>query len=53
VPILTWLDPSGVDAETASTGKIDIAVGSVDVPNAVLISGHAGVHVQVDPSGGS
>jgi alanine racemase len=30
VPILTWLNPSGVDAETAATRRIDIAVGSVD-----------------------
>ena len=36
VPILTWLNPSGVDAEAAATGRIDIAVGSVDELEAVL-----------------
>ena len=30
VPILTWLNPSGVDAEAAAADRIDIAVGSVD-----------------------
>jgi hypothetical protein len=33
VPILTWLNPSGVDAEAAAIGRIDIAVGSLmDAP---------------------
>ena len=32
MPILTWLNPSGVDAEAAATDQIDIAVGSVDEP---------------------
>jgi alanine racemase len=36
VPILTWLNPSGVDAEAAVTGGIDIAVGSVDELQALL-----------------
>src|SRR5262249_39136512 len=36
VPILTWLNPSDVDAEAAATGRIDIAVGSVDELEAVL-----------------
>jgi alanine racemase len=36
VPILTWLNPSGVDAEAAATGGIDIAVGSVDELRALL-----------------
>jgi alanine racemase len=35
-PILTWLNPSGVDVEAAASGKIDIAVGSVDVLDALL-----------------
>ncbi|WAL64679.1 alanine racemase [Amycolatopsis cynarae] len=35
-PILTWLNPSGVDAEAAATGRIDIAVGSVDELEALL-----------------
>lgn len=30
VPILSWLNPSGVDAATAAEHRIDIAVGSVD-----------------------
>ncbi len=30
VPILTWLNPSGVDAEGAATGRINITVRSVD-----------------------
>lgn len=30
VPILTWLNPSGVDADAAATGGIDVAVGSVE-----------------------
>jgi alanine racemase len=36
VPILTWLNPSGVDAEAAATGRIDVAVGSVDELEALL-----------------
>jgi alanine racemase len=36
VPILTWLNPSGVDAETAAADQIDIAVGSVDELEALL-----------------
>ncbi len=30
VPILTWLNPAGVDATTAAHARIDVAVGSVD-----------------------
>lgn len=30
VPILTWLNPSGLDAELAATARLDIAIGSVD-----------------------
>jgi alanine racemase len=36
LPILTWLNPSGVDAQAAATGRIDIAVGSVDELEALL-----------------
>jgi hypothetical protein len=36
VPILTWLNPSGVDAEAAATDQIDIAVGSVGELEALL-----------------
>ncbi|TDD65594.1 alanine racemase [Actinomadura darangshiensis] len=30
VPILTWLHPSGIDAEAAAAAGVDVAVGSVD-----------------------
>ncbi|TFB16748.1 alanine racemase [Microbacterium sp. 3H14] len=30
VPILSWLNPSGADAETAAALRIDVAVGSVE-----------------------
>jgi alanine racemase len=36
VPILTWLNPSGVDAEAAAIGRIDIAVGSLEELEALL-----------------
>jgi alanine racemase len=36
VPILTWLNPSGVDAEAVATGRIDIAVGSLEELEALL-----------------
>lgn len=36
VPILAWLNPSGVDAEAAATGRIDVAVGSVCELEALL-----------------
>lgn len=36
VPILAWLNPSGVDAEVAATSRIDVAVGSVDELDALL-----------------
>jgi alanine racemase len=36
VPILTWLNPSGVDAEAAAIGRIDIAVGSLEELQALL-----------------
>lgn len=29
-PILSWLNPGGIDAEAASTHRIDVAVGSLD-----------------------
>src|SRR6266508_1070312 len=51
VPILTWLNPSGVDAEAAATGRIDIAVGSVDELEALLkqtSSTALRVHVHMD-----
>jgi alanine racemase len=36
VPILTWLNPSGVDAEAAAADQIDVAIGSVDGLEALL-----------------
>jgi alanine racemase len=36
VPILTWLNPSGVDAEAAAIGGIDVAVGSLEELEALL-----------------
>ncbi|TYB46770.1 alanine racemase [Actinomadura chibensis] len=35
-PILTWLHPSGIDAEAAAKAKVDVAVGSVDEFGALL-----------------
>ncbi|MWK39912.1 alanine racemase [Actinomadura sp. J1-007] len=36
VPILTWLHPSGIDAEEAADARVDVAVGSVDELGALL-----------------
>ncbi|QXJ26503.1 alanine racemase [Actinomadura graeca] len=36
VPILTWLHPSGIDAEAAAAAGVDVAVGSVDELAALL-----------------
>ncbi len=50
VPILTWLHPSGIDAEAAAAGRVDVAVGSVDELRALLA--HAAstvrIHLHVD-----
>ncbi len=50
VPILTWLHPSGIDAEAAAATRVDVAVGSVDELGALLA--HAAstvrVHLHVD-----
>ena len=51
VPILTWLHPSGVDAEAAAADRIDIAVGSVDELDALLTQSSSTalrVHLHVD-----
>lgn len=51
VPILTWLNPSGVEAEAAAAGRVDIAVGSVDELDALLrqtSSAALRVHLHVD-----
>jgi alanine racemase len=36
VPILTWLNPSGVDAAAAAIGRIDVAIGSLEELDALL-----------------
>ena len=36
VPILTWLHPSGMDAEPAAATRVDVAVGSMDELGALL-----------------
>jgi alanine racemase len=50
VPILTWLNPSGVDAEAAAADQIDIAIGSVDELEALLkhASSSVRVHLNLD-----
>ena len=34
VPILTWLHPSGIDAEAAAATRVDVAIGSSPSPSA-------------------
>ena len=50
VPILTWLHPSGVDAEAAAAARVDVAVGSVDELGALLAQAAptVRVHLHVD-----
>ncbi|HMJ74469.1 MAG TPA: alanine racemase, partial [Iamia sp.] len=50
VPILTWLHPSGIDAEAAAAARVDVAVGSVDELGALLEQAVATVrvHLHVD-----
>jgi len=50
VPILTWLNPSGVDAEAAAADRIDIAIGSVEELEALLehASSSVRVHLNLD-----
>lgn len=51
VPILTWLHPSGVDAEAAAVGGIDVAVGSPGELAALLAPAPPAavrVHLHVD-----
>lgn len=50
VPILTWLNPSGVDAEAAAADQIDVAIGSVDELEALLkhASSSVRVHLNLD-----
>jgi alanine racemase len=47
VPILTWLNPSGVDAEAAAAGQIDIAIGSVDELEALLKHAPSSIRVHL------
>ncbi|GAA4232382.1 alanine racemase [Actinomadura meridiana] len=35
-PILTWLNPAGIDAEQAAANRVDVAVGSVDELGSLL-----------------
>ena len=50
VPILTWLNPSGLDAEAAANEQIDVAVGSVEELEALLerASSSIRVHLNLD-----
>jgi alanine racemase len=50
VPILTWLNPSGVDARAAAADQIDVAIGSVDELQALLkhASSNVRVHLNLD-----
>ncbi|MEV5824205.1 alanine racemase [Spirillospora sp. NPDC052242] len=50
VPILTWLHPSGIDADAAAAAGVDVAVGSVDELGALVArTGPAvRVHLHVD-----
>ncbi|MQB01824.1 MAG: alanine racemase [Actinobacteria bacterium] len=50
VPILTWLNTSGLDAEAATADQIDIAIGSVDELEALLkhASSSVRVHLNLD-----
>ena len=48
VPILTWLNPSGVDAEAAAADRIDIAIGSVDELEALVKHATSSVRVHLN-----
>lgn len=54
VPILAWLNPSGVDAARAIADRVDIAVGSVEelrqliADAASLAAGRVRVHLHMD-----
>ncbi|WP_035833455.1 alanine racemase [Jonesia quinghaiensis] len=50
-PIVVWLNPEGLDAETAAAHRIDVAVGSVDELTELLATpanNPVGVHLHVD-----
>jgi alanine racemase len=50
VPILTWLHPSGIDAEAVAAARVDFAVGSVDELGVLLAQAASTVrvHLHVD-----
>jgi alanine racemase len=50
VPIVAWLHPSGIDAEAAAAGRVDLAIGSVDELDALLAQDapRVRVHLHVD-----
>lgn len=52
-PILAWLHPSGIDAESAAADRIDVAVGSIDelrrlTQDAAGLDAPIRVHLNVD-----
>lgn len=50
VPILTWLHPSGIDAEAAAAARADVAVGSVDELGALIAQAapRVRIHLHMD-----
>ncbi|PRB14848.1 alanine racemase [Microbacterium sp. MYb62] len=50
VPILSWLNPSGIDAEAAAVHRVDIAVGSVEELGQLIADAAdpLRVHLQLD-----
>jgi alanine racemase len=47
VPILSWLNPFGIDAGRAVADGIDIAVGSVSELEEILVQGVSGVRLHL------
>ena len=49
-PVLSWLNPAGVDAELAADLRVDVAVGSVDELQQLIADadGPLRVHLQMD-----
>lgn len=47
VPILTWLHPSGIDAEAAAAAGVDVAVGSVDELGALVAQAASAVRIHL------
>jgi alanine racemase len=48
VPILAWLNPAGLDAETAATARVDVAVSSSAELAALCRPGSAGIRVHLN-----